>query len=204
MPKKNSNGDRPLWQVMESGIHNRGVFARKNIEPETDIIQYVGERLSHKVADARGLAWEAKARKSGVGAVYLFTLNEKWVIDGNTEDNPARLINHSCDPNCEAIIYGEGGEAEIWLVSKKRIRKGEELTFDYGFDAENYEDHPCLCGSKNCVGYIVGEEYRADLELFKQKKSKKAKKKNKGKSKKKAPEAVLARKNRRKKQFAAP
>jgi SET domain-containing protein len=181
-PNENSNGGQPRWLVRESGIHDRGVFASRDIIPGYDIIQYIGEKISHEVADERGLAWEEQAREVGIGAVYLFTLNEDWVIDGNLEDNPARLLNHSCNPNCEAIIYGEGEDAEIWLVSKKVIKQGAELTFDYGFDLENYKDHPCRCGSKKCIGYIVGEEYRT--ALARRVKAKKLKKKKKDEAKK--------------------
>lgn len=163
MAKTKKDKHAPVWEVRASGIHNQGIFARTRIPAEQDIIQYVGERISHEEADERGLEWEAQAQLSGQGAVYLFTVDENWVIDGNDVDNPARLINHSCDPNCEAVIYGEGDDAQIWLVSKREIAKGEELSFDYGFDLEDYKAHPCRCGARKCVGYIVGEEYRAKL-----------------------------------------
>ena len=164
MPKKSKEDEFPVWEVRASGIHNQGVFARRKIDAESEIIEYVGERISHEEADRRGIEWEAKANKTGDGAVYLFTLDENWVIDGNDENNPARLINHSCEPNCEAVIFGDGEEAEIWLVSTRDIAKGEELSFDYGFDLENYKDHSCRCGAKACVGYIVGEDYRKQLK----------------------------------------
>ena len=152
-----------------------------------NIVQYLGERISHEEADRRGLEREAMVQnsKSGEGAVYLFTLNENWVLDGNEEDNPARLINHSCEPNCEAVIYGDGEEAEIWLVAKRDLKKGEELSFDYGFDLENFREHPCLCGSKKCVGFIVGEDYRSELKkLLKKENGKKGRKTAKKKRKK--------------------
>ena len=172
-----------MWKVRSSGIHDRGVFARKKIPEGFEIIEYLGEKISHEEADRRGLEWEAKAIKSGKGAVYLFTLNEDWVLDGNCDDNPARLFNHSCEPNCEAIIYGEGDDAEIWIVAVRDIKKGEELSFDYGFDLEDYDDHPCRCGAANCVGYIVGEDYRAELrELLASKKKRKKKRRKKGKT----------------------
>ena len=152
-----------LWEIRDSGIHHRGVFAATDIPSGCDIIQYLGERLTHDEADERGLAFEEAAKKQGIGAVYLFTLDDDWVLDGNFEGNPARLINHSCEPNCEAVIYGEGEEAEIWIVSIKDIEEGEELSFDYGFDIDNYEEHPCQCGARRCAGYIVGADYRKEL-----------------------------------------
>jgi len=65
------------------------------------------------------------------------------------------LINHSCDPNCEVEII----RGHIWITAIKDIKKGEELGYDYGYDYDDFKDHPCKCGSKNCIGYIVAEEH---------------------------------------------
>ena len=70
------------------------------------------------------------------------------------------FINHSCEPNCEAWIE----EKKIFLYALRDIEAGEELTFDYGFDIENYEDHPCLCGADGCVGYIVSRDQWKELK----------------------------------------
>jgi len=105
--------------------------------------------------------------ESGEAAVYIFTLDKKWDIDGNVAWNDARLINHSCEPNCEAWIE----EDQIFIYSIKSIQKGEELTFDYGFDIECYEDHPCRCGKDGCVGYIVSQEQWPQLKEKLEKKS---------------------------------
>jgi len=86
-------------------------------------------------------------------------LDDEWDIDGNVPWNTARLINHSCDPNCEAWIIGR----RVYIYSLREIKKGEELTFDYGFDIECYEDHPCRCGSSNCIGFIVIQEQWPEL-----------------------------------------
>ena len=78
-------------------------------------------------------------------------------LDGDFKFNIARLINHSCDPNCE--VYGSG--LKVWVYAIKDIKKGEELTYDYGFSFdENFKDFPCRCGSKKCVGYIIREGSR--------------------------------------------
>jgi hypothetical protein len=45
---------------------------------------------------------------------------------------------------------------------------------------EHFLDHPCKCGSKNCVGYIVREDQRKKVKkLLKGKKKKKSKKASK-------------------------
>ena len=78
-------------------------------------------------------------------------------LDGDFKWNTARLINHSCDPNCEV----EGKGLEIWVTSIRFIKKGEELSYDYGFGFDqDYKQFPCKCGSKKCCGYIVREGSR--------------------------------------------
>ena len=90
-------------------------------------------------------------------AIYLFNINKRYDLDGDFKYNIARLINHSCNPNCE--VYGTG--LKVWVYAIRDIKKGEELTYDYGFGYdENYKDFPCYCRSKNCVGYIVREGSR--------------------------------------------
>ena len=85
-------------------------------------------------------------------AIYLFNINKRFDLDGDFKFNIARLINHSCDPNCE--VFGEG--LKVWVYAMKDIRKGDELSYDYGFSYdENFRQFPCNCRSKKCVGYIV-------------------------------------------------
>lgn len=147
-------GQSELCEVRGSVIHGRGVYATQDIPKETKIIEYVGELVDKKESEKRAWAQHAKAEESGDAAVYIFTLNKRWDIDGNVPWNTARLINHSCDPNCEAWVEGR----KIFIHSLKDIRAGQELTFDYGFDIECYEDHPCRCGSDQCIGFIVSRE----------------------------------------------
>ena len=146
-------------EARSSEIHGTGVYAIKDIPVGKKIIEYLGERIDQEESERRANAQMELAEKTGDAAVYIFTLNKKWDIDGNMPWNTARLLNHSCAPNCEAWIE----EKQIFLYSLRDIADGEELTFDYGFDIENYEDHPCLCGSAECVGYIVGRDFWKEL-----------------------------------------
>jgi SET domain-containing protein len=171
---------KQLWKAASSSIHARGLFATCAIKPEAKVIQYLGEKIPKKESQRRALEWEEKARKKGEGLVYIFELNKKWDLDGQVGENPARYINHSCDGNCEAI----NDDDEIWIVARRAIEKGEELTYDYGYNMEHFLDHPCKCGSEKCVGYIVQEDQRKKVKklLKRKKKNGKASKK---KSKKK-------------------
>lgn len=160
-----------------SDIHGRGLYATEDIEEGTDIIQYVGEKITKKESTRRALEWEEKARETGDGLVYIFELDEKYDIDGRLGDNPARYMNHSCDGNCEAVNC----EGEIWITAIRDIEKGEELVYDYGYDMEHFMDHPCRCGSDNCIGYIVREDQREKVKKLLKSKKKKRGKKNKAK-----------------------
>lgn len=151
--------DRP-WVVGRSSIHNRGVFARRRIRAGEKVIDYVGELVTKSEADRRGEVAAARAMRTGGGAVYIFNLNKKYDIDGAFPWNTARLINHSCAPNCEVEIV----KGRIWITALRDIEEGEELSFNYGFDLDDYESHPCRCGTKSCIGYILGEEFWPELE----------------------------------------
>lgn len=143
----------------QSDIHGSGVYASKPIPKGQRIVEYVGEKIDKDESEKRATKQLEHAEKTGDAAVYIFTLSKKWDIDGNVPWNVARLLNHSCDPNCETWIE----EKRIYIYAQRDIEKGEELTFDYGFDIENFEDHPCLCGSDDCVGYIVGRDQWSKL-----------------------------------------
>ena len=155
-----NRGQSEFCEVRGSAIHGRGVYATNFIPKETKIIEYVGELVDKDESGKRGVSQHAKSLKTGDAAVYIFTLSRKYDIDGNVPWNTARLINHSCKPNCEAWIEGR----KIFIHSLTDVQAGEELTFDYGFDVECYEDHPCRCGHDSCVGYIVGRAQWRELE----------------------------------------
>lgn len=154
--------DSEFIEVRDSGIHGKGVFAKKDIPKGVRVLEYVGEKVTKKESDRRAdeqLELE-KNDPDSIGAVYIFELSDEHDIDGNVEWNTARLINHSCDPNCET----EDDDEYVWIISKRDIKKGEEITYNYGYDLDSYEDHPCKCGSENCVGYIVDEKHWPKLK----------------------------------------
>jgi SET domain-containing protein len=155
-----NRGQSEYCEVRGSTIHGRGVYATRFIPKGTNIIEYVGELIDKKESERRGNAQHAKSLKTGDAAVYIFILSKNYDIDGNVPWNTARLINHSCNPNCEAWIIGR----KIFIHALRDIEEGQELTFDYGFDVDCYEDHPCLCGAGDCKGYIVSREQWAELD----------------------------------------
>ncbi|MGF1484429.1 MAG: SET domain-containing protein [Opitutales bacterium] len=149
-----------LYELRESGIHNRGLFATADIPKGTRVIEYIGEKITKKESERRALEWEEQARESGEGLVYIFDLNKRYDLDGNVPDNIARFINHSCEENCEAINQ----RGKIYIYSRRDIAEGEELTFDYGYDLATFMEHPCKCGTERCIGYIVRRDLRGKLK----------------------------------------
>ena len=145
------------WLTKKSKIHGTGVYASEDIPKNTKIIEYIGEKISKKEGDVRS---EKRIRRylnsKETGSVYIFELNSKYDIDGSKRYNKARYINHSCSPNCEVDII----RGRIWISSIKKIKKGDELFYDYGyeFDKDDYKDHVCKCGAKNCIGYIISSD----------------------------------------------
>jgi SET domain-containing protein len=139
-----------------SSIHGRGMYATTFIPKGTRIIEYVGERITKVESDRRDDERIARQKRGEDGCVYIFELNKRHDLDGDVSWNTARLINHSCGPNCEP----QGIRGRIWIVAIRDIPAGEELTYDYGFDFQNWEDHPCRCGLPDCFGYIVKRNQR--------------------------------------------
>jgi SET domain-containing protein len=132
-------------RVGTSPIDRQGLFAATDIPCGTRIIEYRGEKITK----------DESARRLAHNNTYIFHLNYQYDIDGAALDNTARYINHSCAPNCAVDTMTD----TIWIVALKEIQAGEELTFNYGYDAREYEKFPCHCGASICCGYILGREY---------------------------------------------
>ncbi len=140
----------------KSAIHGRGVYARETIPDGTRVVEYTGERITKAEALRREQHRLARDRAGGDASVYIFTLNARHDLDGRTHRNVARLINHSCNPNCRVEII----RGRIWIIARREIPAGAELTFDYGFSLAEGRQHPCRCGTRRCAGLIVGAAQR--------------------------------------------
>jgi SET domain-containing protein len=139
IPEINSKFTPYRLRVGPSNIHRWGVYAAESIPARRKVIEYTGERISRR---------ETKKR-SERELNYLFTLDKYWTIDGSVNGSGAQYINHCCEPNLAARIV----RGHILYMSVRDIKRGEELTVDYHFDAD-VEKVPCACGSLKCRGTI--------------------------------------------------
>lgn len=142
-----------------SPIHGNGVFATENIKKGERVVRYKGKVRGHEEVD------EAYADVEEDGHTFLFTLNDDYVVDANIDGNIARWINHSCKPNCEAVIEENAKDKrrkdKVFIEAIRNIKEGEELTYNYGITLD--EPHTaklkklwaCKCGAKKCTGTML-------------------------------------------------
>ncbi|VDM31100.1 unnamed protein product [Hydatigera taeniaeformis] len=133
-----------------SRIQGFGLFAAQDLEPNTIVIEYIGELIRLELANKREKEYEARNR-----GIYMFRLGDNMVIDATMCGGLARYINHSCQPNCFTKYVNFDNEGHIVIITKRKIEKGEELTYDYQFDLEDRTSKiPCLCGAVGCRNHV--------------------------------------------------
>ena len=110
-----------------------GLFTLSPIKKGTCIIEYKGKTLTKK-------------EDEDSNSLYLFLVSKKKTIDGAARTNTARYINHSCRPNGEIMINKE----RVWVMAKRSIKVGEELSYDYDTDYFNDYIKPKGCKCFKC------------------------------------------------------
>ena len=125
--------DRPRLVRRRSAISGWGVYAGQSIEEDTRIVEYKGELVSQAEACRRERRYLRRHR------IWIFNINQRWARDAGVGGNIARYINHACHPNCYVDIVGH----TIWILASRRIRQGEELTYDY--NTEGAAGVQCRC-----------------------------------------------------------
>ncbi|MEP6691006.1 MAG: SET domain-containing protein-lysine N-methyltransferase [Gemmatimonadaceae bacterium] len=141
--------------IRDSPIQGKGAFATRRIRAGTRLIEYAGQRLAPAAADAR-----YPARAGERHHTFLFMIDDDIVIDAAVNGNDARFINHSCDPNCDAVV----DRGRIWIDAIRDIEPGEELAYDYAFEldraptASDRRTFPCGCGVRACRGTMLRTE----------------------------------------------
>lgn len=144
---------KPLaFEIRDSPIAGKGAFAIRPIKKGERLIEYVGERIPHPVADER-YDDDSMAEHH----TFLFSVSSRTVIDATHLGNESRYINHSCDPNCETEIE----RGRVYIYALRDIKVGEELNYDYAYERSGDEtekeerQYRCLCGTRKCRGSIM-------------------------------------------------
>lgn len=114
-----------------------GLFATREIRKGEVIVEYVGRML-----DCRRPEHDAIENK------YLFELNGRWTIDGSPRRNVARYANHACRPNAESDVQPRN--RQVFIRAIKKIRPGDEITYDYGRDYFKSYLKPIGCKCDHC------------------------------------------------------
>lgn len=143
------------FEVRHSPIQGFGGYATRPITAGTRIIEYAGERLTPEAAEARYPDVAGERHHT-----YLFAIDDEVVVDAAVNGNEARFLNHSCAPNCDAVI----DDGRIWIDAIHEIEVGEELVYDYAYILP--ERHtpaakkrfPCFCGAITCRGTILAKK----------------------------------------------
>jgi SET domain-containing protein len=170
----------PLVEVRNSAVHGRGVFAVAPIAKGTRIFEYLGERVSHEVADKR-----YEDHDENDNHTFLFIVDRNTVIDAAVNGSDARFINHHCDGNCESAIQNR----RVFIDAVRAIGPGEELGYDYEIgrdkdDPPNVDEiYACRCGSPKCRGSMLEPRKK---EVTKRRKPAKARKGRRPEAKRRA------------------
>lgn len=147
-----NDAPRRRTQVRRSGVHGKGLFAMRAFRKGETIMEYVGEIINWKEALRRH-----PHDPTDPNHTFYFHIDDDNVIDGAHGGNSARWINHSCNGNCEA----DEREGRIFIVARRSIKAGDELSYDYGliidqrYTAKLKAEYPCYCGSKSCRGTLL-------------------------------------------------
>ena len=145
----------PPFEIRSSPFQGLGVFATARIAAGVRLIEYAGERLTPAQADERYPDVEGERHHT-----FLFAIDDDIVIDAAVGGNDARLINHSCDPNCDAVI----DDGRIWIETIRVVESGVELAYDYAYVLDERHSpaakrrFPCHCGATTCRGTILAKK----------------------------------------------
>ncbi len=74
---------------------------------------------------------------------------------------PDRHVNHSCDPNAWVRYQGEAQ----FLVARRDVAAGDEITCDYNVNLLGGTSWPCHCGAARCRGETLGDFFKLPPEI---------------------------------------
>jgi len=115
-----------------TGLH--GIVARREFAAGERVLEISGWSVAHRTGTSFEVERDRHLEPSAFGA----------------------YLNHSCDPNCGAVIDEQGA---LWIVARRAIAADEEVTIDYAmteFETAEMAKTKCRCGTAACRGRITG------------------------------------------------
>jgi len=128
-------------EVKPSPIQGLGVFARR---------QFLAGQRIRRVNIVREVTPASPIREdAGERIEHCGYPDGKILLWGF----PDRHVNHSCDPNAYELYE----EDAIYIVARREIAAGDEITFDYNINTSAGTSWPCHCGAPRCRGETIGD-----------------------------------------------
>ncbi|HEV8135477.1 MAG TPA: SET domain-containing protein-lysine N-methyltransferase [Pyrinomonadaceae bacterium] len=122
--------------VKKSSLHGFGCFATFRFLKGNRIAEYAGEKISRK---------EAMRRMKRLDGKRISELEAEWYVDGSVDGNQTQYINHSCDPNADAVVI----DGSLFIFALREIAPGEEVTVDY-LNSFEQDRSVCQCLAAAC------------------------------------------------------
>jgi len=130
-------------EVRPSSIEGLGVFAARAFR--------AGERI-RRLNVVREVTAEAPLREQlGERFDHCTYPDGKVLLLGF----PDRHVNHSCAPSAYEAFEGDVS----FLVARRDIAAGEEITCDYNINISGGTAWPCRCGAERCLGEVAGDYF---------------------------------------------
>jgi SET domain-containing protein len=143
----------PKLEVRDTKKYGKGVFAKKDIGSNEILCIFGGYIKS--TSEEEGLP--EKIKDEGVQISSEFALG----IIKEDEQEDASFFNHSCNPNA-------GFKGQIFLVPMRKIKRDEQVTFDYAMVLSKAKDTKfykikCYCNARNCRKFITDNDWKIPI-----------------------------------------
>ncbi|PKS11932.1 hypothetical protein jhhlp_001227 [Lomentospora prolificans] len=139
--------------VIKTEKKGYGLRANSDLDANDFVFEYIGEVINEPTFRRRMLQYD----EEGIKHFYFMSLTKSEFVDATKKGNLGRFCNHSCNPNCYVDKWVVGDKLRMGIFVLRKIKAGEELTFNYNVDRYGADPQPCYCGEPECVGFIGGK-----------------------------------------------